>query len=354
MVSWRIMRHKIYALFPAVLFAAAAAAQTYTIVDLGELGGGLSAAWGINNQGQVSGFSWATVGGCLLPSHAFRTTANEPINPETDDLGTFEAGCFNSYAYRVNDAGEVAGYGDGPGYYSAFVYSNGQIQRLPSLMECGCLTKAYGINNQSQVVGYSYHPLISEGWHAVLWENGELVDLGGYDATAYGINDQGQVVGETGIPYRPFIWDPTTKTMQVLDNPFGDPPANAAAYSINENGLIVGYGQENVSPNYPAHAFIYDSNTGEFTRIGPEGTVSVAYGINNNGQVVGALGDIGLTHDYGFLYSGGEMRYLEGDLVPSDSGWRNLVATGINDAGQIAGSGEHNGRARAFLLTPNN
>ncbi len=182
----------------------------------------------------------------------------------------------------------------------------------------------------------------------------ERSDLGGKLSQAFGINDQGQVVGQTGVLALPFIWDPITGTMQILTNPFGDPPARAAAIAINASGLVVGYGQENIPPYYPVHAFIYDSSTGQFTRIGPEGTVSAGYGINTQGQVVGALGDIGLTHDYGFLYSDGQLYRIEGDLLPPDSGWTNLVANGINDAGQIVGQGVHNGRSHAFLLTPNN
>ncbi len=188
--------------------------------------------------------------------------------------------------------------------------------------------------------------------HAVLWENGEIVDLGGLGGVgeAYGINNKGQVVGKTGSPEcRPFIWDPSTGTMQVLDNPFGG--GHSVANSINENGLVVGSGQEPDFP-IPVHAFIYDSNTGEFTRIGPEGTESIAWDINNIGQVVGVVADD--RGDHGFLYRDGQLYYLE-DLIPPDSGWRNiLVATAINDAGQIAGTGviDSISRTHAFLLTP--
>jgi len=34
------------------------------------------------------------------------------------------------------------------------------------------------------------------------------------------------------------------------------------------------------------------------------------------------------------------------------SGWSNLNATGINDAGQIVGQGLINGQEQAFLMTP--
>jgi len=39
-------------------------------------------------------------------------------------------------------------------------------------------------------------------------------------------------------------------------------------------------------------------------------------------------------------------------LLPANSGWTNLNATGINDAGQIVGEGLINGQEQAFLMTP--
>jgi len=39
-------------------------------------------------------------------------------------------------------------------------------------------------------------------------------------------------------------------------------------------------------------------------------------------------------------------------LIPADSGWELLLASAINDAGQIVGAGLFNGKTHAFLLTP--
>ncbi|MBV8214284.1 MAG: hypothetical protein JOZ08_13800, partial [Verrucomicrobia bacterium] len=42
-------------------------------------------------------------------------------------------------------------------------------------------------------------------------------------------------------------------------------------------------------------------------------------------------------------------------LIPGNSGpWVLLTATGVNDAGEIVGTGTYNGTERAFLLTPTN
>jgi hypothetical protein len=52
-------------------------------------------------------------------------------------------------------------------------------------------------------------------------------------------------------------------------------------------------------------------------------------------------------------YTAVGVRYDLNNLIPADLGWNLLEAWGINNAGQIAGTGSHNGVAtHAFLLTP--
>jgi probable HAF family extracellular repeat protein len=67
--------------------------------------------------------------------------------------------------------------------------------------------------------------------------------------------------------------------------------------------------------------------------------------------VVGSSNTSGDAASHAFLYSGSKMYDLN-DLIPAGSGWELIEAAGINDAGQIAGVGSHNGNSRAFLLTP--
>ena len=51
------------------------------------------------------------------------------------------------------------------------------------------------------------------------------------------------------------------------------------------------------------------------------------------------------------IYVNGKIQNLN-ELIPADSGWVLLEANGINDFGQIVGSGRIGGRTRAFLLSP--
>src|SRR5689334_2502879 len=99
------MKKSLVVRFLGLLFAASACfAQQYTITDLGTFGGTDSYGYGINASGQVVGYA-ATTGGTY---HAFRTAANHPIDPATDDLDTL-GGTWSTVALSINDSGQVVG-----------------------------------------------------------------------------------------------------------------------------------------------------------------------------------------------------------------------------------------------------
>jgi len=116
---------------------------------------------------------------------------------------------------------------------------------------------AMGINDLGQVVGGSgictaFNPnlLINlQSVHALLWQNGRLVDLGNLGGTtgqalgnlAYAINNRGQVVGVSDLSgdttFHAFLWTAASK-MQDLGTLPGD--AASLAISINDPGVVVG------------------------------------------------------------------------------------------------------------------
>lgn len=159
--------------------------------DLGTLGGGSwSAAYGINNSDQVTGYSMTGDGGF----RAFRWDETSGMT----DLGSLSG---NSYGMGINDSGDVAGASATPaGYLHAFFWTGGGMQDLGTLG--GTSSFAYGINGWGDVVGCSFIAE-SENTHAFLWMGGGLFDLNGLVAAnsgwvlneAYGVNDSGQIVG---------------------------------------------------------------------------------------------------------------------------------------------------------------
>jgi probable HAF family extracellular repeat protein len=207
--------------------------QNGVMTNLGDLPGGAdtSVAFGINNSGQVVGWSGAATG-----IRAFLWQ-----NGVMSDLGDLPGGTDLSIARGINDAGQVVGESSAATGVRPFLWQNGVMTNLGDLPGHSDYSTATGINNAGQVVGYSP---AATGTRPFLWQNGVMTDLGdltGGGEYAFGINDAGQGVSSTGG--RAFLWqngyDTDLSTVSgVVDT--GWRLTNATA--INNAGQIVGYG----------------------------------------------------------------------------------------------------------------
>ena len=272
---------------------AVTAAETYTIKDLGTLGGTTSIAYAINASGQVAGVA-KTVNGI---DHAFL------YDGAITDLGTL--GGAKSTAHGINDAGQIVGTSDPTtGYPRAFLWQNGTMTDLGTLG--GSHSYGYGINDAGQIVGDSL--TANSRMRAFLWQNGTMTDLGtlgGGNSWSVEINNAGQVAGtsvtfDSGYPH-PFVW---------------------------QNGTMT----DLVSPRDYSH-------------------ITESRSINASGHVVGESTNVASQVMHAFLYRDGSMINLN-TLLPAGSGWELKAANDINDAGQIVGRGLFNGQERAFLMMP--
>ncbi len=328
--------------FAALIWAASpAAAQTYTITDLGTLGtnsrGSYSQAFCINSSGQVAGQSSASSTSTTDPAFLYS-------NGQLTSLGTL--GGEYGQARGINTSGQVAGYSTlASGSYRAFLYTGGQMTDLGTLG--ADYSAAYALNDAGQVVGVSEKVAGQE--NAFLYSNGQMTDLGtlgGTSSTAYGINNQGVIVGysyNTAGNFLGFIYQ--NGTMTALGTLGG---SWSIAYAINDQNQITG--QAYTKKNRTAHAFRY--TTGTMVDLGALGGSS-SYGsaINNSGTVVG-LSTIRNGSYHAFISTkGGKMQDLN-NMILTGTGWVLEEGAGINDAGQITGYGTLNGRLHAFLLTP--
>ena len=110
----------------------------------------------------------------------------------------------NSWAYHINEAGQVAGYSTtGKALRQAFVYSNDTGMKALGTLG-GPTSLANDINNQGQVVGRADCFVVGAAQtHAFLYGGGTMIDLSSLVDPASGwillaanaINDSGQIAG---------------------------------------------------------------------------------------------------------------------------------------------------------------
>lgn len=255
------------------------------VQELGTLGGAGSRATGINDAGVIVGASGTTAGA----THAFRYAGGSMM-----DIGTL--GGQTSSAQAINNNGQITGFAQNTGgFNNAFVYTGSTMQSIGTL-PLGDNSRGYGINNAGEVTGDSWvGPFTIPEFqnHAFVYSGGSMTDLGTFGSSyslGTAINDHGQVVGWSG-------------------------------YAQNAN-----------------HAFLYSGTTVlDLGTFGGGAGSSIAYDINNAGQVVGYsdLRIAGDRHELGFLYDGGGLINLN-TLIDPASGWEIGAAFAINDNQQIA------------------
>lgn len=164
------------------------------------------------------------------------------------------------------------------------------------------------------------------------------------------INDHDQFTGQTTVGNRPFIADAKAGTAQFLQRDDGK-SVSGAGTAINESGDVAGsYTPPGANPQFASHAFLYAK--GVFTDIAGWGGLASGRGVNDSDQVVGYSSlAYGVPPFHAFLYDG-SIHDLNG-LVDPGSGWLLEKSFGINDAGEIIGTGTFMGQAnQGFLLTP--
>jgi probable HAF family extracellular repeat protein len=210
--------------------------------------GSVSIGYAINASGQVTGD--ADTGNNVFV-HAFRTSATGLVSDPGTDLGLLP-GSLDSYGYAINDSGQVAGYADyGGSIFHAFRTSATGLVSDPGtdlgVLSVGTKSIAQGINNAGWVVGVADsgfrpdRPDLIVGNHAILYTD-HLMDLndlliadpGWTLLDAYGINASGQI---TGVAQRDgSLVQHAFRLTQVNDTP--EPGALALLVGLGTSGAI--------------------------------------------------------------------------------------------------------------------
>ena len=332
----------------------------YTITDLGTPDGSYAPnAAGINNRGQVIGGSYKHI----------VDYGDVDVPWLWDSVKGLQAFPFYGRPFGINDAGTITGWTrNSAGAYSGFLY-NGTSQQTIPLLAGATDTLPRSIDADGTVVGYAAG---AAGTTAFTFDQvhgttpiGSLVPGGESQAT--GIRN-GKIAGWAassqldlgGHPaFHAFLYDGTMHDLGT----FGG--LMSVAYGINASGQVVG-GADTATNDFSgqvvSHAFVY--SMGKMHDLGTTDPMFApsSYGtsINAVGQVVGVAYSPSGFGGNAFLWTPevsnstqGKMELLQ-DLLPADAGWRLYSAWGINDVGQIVGTGFHNGAQAAFLMTPAN
>lgn len=254
----------------------------------------------------------------------------------------------------------------------------------------GTASYAFDLNNAGWVAGSS--TLTPEGvnQHAVLWYGGQLTDLGtlgGPNSEADGPNAslESAIISETSLTdpfgedfcgfgdhlqclaavWRPYHRNPLSGMLTaLLPLPGGN---NSQAYGINNRGQVVGFA-ENHTPDPTCitpfqvrrfEAVIWDRSD-KIHQLQPlrvEGdTVGFAFGINDNGQAVGASGKCSDTSLPPIAPAAPHAVLWERDGSPRNlgnlGGTVNNIASSINNQSDVVGgSSSTDGNIHAFLWT---
>jgi probable HAF family extracellular repeat protein len=212
------------------------------VTDLGIVPGAqsISSANGINDLGEVVGLD--------NPTH-LTVVAVRWINGQLDDFGTAEQDDVEGTdANAVNDFGEIVGSDyliHGLGSHRVVRWNaDGSYVQLPYLTGAGGAGSAEAINNLGVVVGSSPTTTLAQR-HAVRWDqHGNVTDLGtvpgGIDSAASGINDLGAIAGSAidanGMTHA-VAWN-TSGVLRVL--PALADSTYSEALAVSDAGLMVG------------------------------------------------------------------------------------------------------------------
>jgi len=299
------------------------------------------------------------------------------------DLGTFggPASYVNFNTDVLNSHGAVIGSSEtsislppntnaypcpGPQVFKAFEWHDGVVTNLGALPGGNC-SNAIWINAVGQIAGDSENGAVDSltginEVRAVIWNRGELMDLGtfgGNHSAAQAINNWGLATGfalnSTPDPYslfdlpflgssngtqtRAFVWQ--NGRMQDLGT-LGGP--DAFGWFVNDWGQIAGISYTNSTANEVTglptlHPFLWQNgrmkDLGTLGGFGSLLTGSVfVTGLNNRGEVIGVSPLPGDRVSDPFFWDGTKLV----DMFSDSAGGNVLVANVINDAGEVAGA----------------
>jgi probable HAF family extracellular repeat protein len=302
------------------------AAPRYRYYTTGQGDGSMAVAVNDKNQAVVNyndrAYLWTLSGGIV-------------------DLGDLGGG--RSYAYGINNLGQIVGESFiDPDTSHAFLWQFGQMQGLAGLSG-GVRSIAASINNLGQVVGGTLFS--DDTFAAFTWTAGSgLQPLNLDGGIAFKIIDDGRMVGRKNN--LPWLWTapgPGQGLGMLTGYTCGE------ATGINQNGQVVGIVQQDPYSFPPCRAFSWTESGGMKDLGTPGGQDSNAMAINNSGYIAGWADYNSEGFTAGCLWTPSGNALNLDTLVINHPGERIGDAIAINAGGVIVGQGNANGAASMLV-----
>jgi probable HAF family extracellular repeat protein len=364
--------------------------QQYTVTDLGTLGGTHGVAEGISDRGWAvgsanlagdkSGHAFLWRDGTMTDLGTLGGLNSQEQWPVKDNRGLIVGDAETSATDPFNE--DFCGFDADSGVPPTglvcvgFLWRDGVMAPLPTLG--GNNARALGVNNLGQVVGLAekstQNPSCSPPQvfdvEAVIWgpradEIRQLPPLPG-DASSWasGINDREQVIGLSGecvspnfnatgvVPHHAVIWE------QGIATDLGSLGGTLLTFpwAINSKGQVVGVSY--LPCDTILHAFLWQKGVMSDLGALPGDTFgSIAFGLNDRGQVVGGSCGPDVTLEFGcraFLWQDGVMTDLNSLVRPGSTPLYLVFGNDINSRGEIAAYAfdQSNGEFHAALAIP--
>jgi probable HAF family extracellular repeat protein len=285
------------------------------------------------------------------PAYTFKTFDVPGEAPTSDVNGGTSFFGINNRGEIVGDYGVAGEYlADGVTHVVAgFLLEKDQF--IDVAIPGAAWTEVYAINDHGVAVG-DYMDDLGNWWNFVRAPDGTIellppvVPGAQGNSEGIGINNEGTIVGTFRLSAPPpnnygiagsggFIFKDGVYTMFDYPTAIGTHPTG-----INDHGEIVGIWKD---ANNVRHGFLL--RDGSFSSLDVPAAVGLTFaeGINNAGEVVGRYLDSNSVL-HGFVLSKGIYTTLD---FPGAS---DSVAFGLNDQGQIVGT--YNGGTGGFIATP--
>jgi probable HAF family extracellular repeat protein len=283
------------------------------------------------------------------------TSFYDPFGTEIIHAGPTFLWRGSSVQLKNGGPDKVNGKGDGfanrmpwfpPGwpFFAAYITIDGiehEVQR-----DNDASTLADAINSKSEVVGGSgLKGFLRE---AFLWSNGTVKYLGDFiNGPNPIVPESGEAISEEGVIYGTRHLGSSVGTGFITLVPNG-----AGRYNASE---MTGFPTAELRISRKGHvasrSTFWDGS--KMTAMGDLGVPKGVYpqSINARGHVVGRAISPGDLADHAFFWNGKGMYDLN-NIVVLPPGWTMIIASEINDYGQIAADAYGDGRHQALRLTP--